>query len=189
MGDYNLNLESYNVNDSVNVFVNIMLSSGLLPTITKPTRITDVSATLIDNIFTNAVNSNCKSGIIYADISDHLPVILQTPATDNNLNKTQIKTVKRRQYTDQSISNFRSYLININWLRDYPKIYSADPNLAYEEFSKAFNYGFNLCFLLKAPFCYRNAPRKCWMTTGLAKSCEEKSRLYKQYISKKNSRF
>ena len=51
----------------------MLYSHDLLPVITKPTRITNHSATLIDHIYTNTVNS-LVSGILTIDISDHLPV-------------------------------------------------------------------------------------------------------------------
>ena len=44
------------------------------PTISKPTRVTNYSATLIDNIITNIHEYPIKSGILYNDISDHFPV-------------------------------------------------------------------------------------------------------------------
>ena len=52
----------------------MMYSLGLYPLIDKPTRITDFSATLIDNIFTNELHHNITSGILFNDISDHLPI-------------------------------------------------------------------------------------------------------------------
>ena len=51
MGDFNTNL----VNDSrpeTNDFINLMVSYYLLPHILHPIRVTDHSATIIDNIFT-----------------------------------------------------------------------------------------------------------------------------------------
>lgn len=42
--------------------------------ISKPTRITLKSATVTDNIFTNAVDGKVVSGILITDVSDHLPV-------------------------------------------------------------------------------------------------------------------
>ena len=64
-----------------------MFSHGLLPTITQPTRITEVTATLIDNIFTNINPSNCKTAIVFADISDHLPIILEARFVSGSNNK------------------------------------------------------------------------------------------------------
>src|SRR6218665_493754 len=41
----------------------------------RPTRITEFTATLIDNIYTNS-NQTMDSCILIEDISDHLPIIL-----------------------------------------------------------------------------------------------------------------
>ena len=43
----------------------------MIPLINKPTRITSHSATLIDNIFFNALGIIHNSGIFLNDISDH----------------------------------------------------------------------------------------------------------------------
>ena len=56
-------------------FIDLMYSDSLIPTITKPTRVTSHSATLIDNIFCNNIlNEQALSGILYTDISDHHPI-------------------------------------------------------------------------------------------------------------------
>ena len=49
----------------------------MVPCITKPTRVTKSSATLIDNIFVplNLV-PNVSSYIIIEDMSDHLPIVM-----------------------------------------------------------------------------------------------------------------
>ena len=51
-----------------------MFSSTFYPLISKPTRITNISATLIDNIFVNYVDECHKCGILFTDLSDHQPV-------------------------------------------------------------------------------------------------------------------
>ena len=73
-GDFNINLFNYDSNNQVNYFLDSIYSLGLFPLITKPTRITSHSATLIDNIFTNIHDYAHMSGIIVCDISDHFPV-------------------------------------------------------------------------------------------------------------------
>ena len=51
-----------------------MYSFGLYPLITKPSRITEITAMLIDNIFTNELQFQVNSGLLITDnISDHLP--------------------------------------------------------------------------------------------------------------------
>ena len=52
--------------------VDMLHSNNVLPIITKPTRITNYTATLIDHIYSNNTNQMI-SGIATIDISDHLP--------------------------------------------------------------------------------------------------------------------
>ena len=74
IGDFNIDLLSYEKDTSTNEFINMMFSRNLQPSVLYPTRITDTSATLIDNIcVSNASDSNNQSGNILSPISDHLP--------------------------------------------------------------------------------------------------------------------
>ena len=77
-GDYNINLLKFDSHHQTNDFVNCLFSHSFMPVIiiNRPTRITESSATLIDNIITNCHLSNMISCIPYAHVSDHLPVIL-----------------------------------------------------------------------------------------------------------------
>ena len=54
-------------------YLDMLYLDHFIPTITKPTRITDHSSTLIDHIYTNASTQNIVFGIALVDISDHLP--------------------------------------------------------------------------------------------------------------------
>lgn len=74
MGDFNIDLLKLDLNDNSNSFINLMFSSSLYPTISKPTRITKSTATLIDNIFSNKLEEKCKTGLLLTDLLDHLPV-------------------------------------------------------------------------------------------------------------------
>ena len=55
-----------------------MHSLGLHLLIDKPTRVTDSSTTLIDNIFTNELRFNLTSDIMFNDISDHFYQLLHS---------------------------------------------------------------------------------------------------------------
>ena len=73
MGDYNIDLLKHELHPPTEKFLEAMYSNSLLPMILKPTRETETTATLIDNIFTNKynVNDNIFQGIFATDISDH----------------------------------------------------------------------------------------------------------------------
>ena len=55
-GDFNLDLFKYDSHKQTGEFLSLMFGQGLLPIITKPTRISNNSCTLIDNIFTDSYN-------------------------------------------------------------------------------------------------------------------------------------
>ena len=56
MGDFNLDLLKYDSYFDTDNFLNIMLSNRFQPHVLQPTRITDHSPTLIDNIFFNLID-------------------------------------------------------------------------------------------------------------------------------------
>ena len=74
MGDFNIDALKIGNNCTTDTFINQLLSSSFYPLITKPTRITERSATLIDNILTNRLNNCNINGILFSDLSDHLPL-------------------------------------------------------------------------------------------------------------------
>ena len=75
-GDFNINVLDFEQNKNVQNFVNLMFQFGLVPTINKPTRVTNKTISAIDHIITNSIyNNNFKTGIIKTDISDHFPII------------------------------------------------------------------------------------------------------------------
>ena len=55
------------------VFLNTTVESGFLPLIHQPTRITETTGTLIDNIFSNNFEHETLIGNLLIKISDHLP--------------------------------------------------------------------------------------------------------------------
>ena len=80
MGDMNIDLLKYHSHQQTERYLNVIYSLDLLPVITKPTRITNHTATLRDLIYNNNVN-RLTPGIVTVDISDHLPVfcMVNTP--------------------------------------------------------------------------------------------------------------
>ena len=98
MGDFNVNLLNYNIHSHTNDFVNTMISHHLLPYILHPTRVTDLSATVIDNIFSNNTIYESVSGNIMSRISDHFPQFII-------LNKVNMD-YKNCSYAKRDYSNF-----------------------------------------------------------------------------------
>ena len=77
--DHNLDLLKSNNHMETQKFIDTNFDTNLLPCITRPTRITKSTATLIDNVFISQnLHKNFESSILINDISDHLPSIMIT---------------------------------------------------------------------------------------------------------------
>ena len=74
--DHNLELLKHSNHSDTQDFLHLNLEESLLPTINKPTRLTKCSATLIDNLFVSHTLDCVETYILYEDISDHLPCII-----------------------------------------------------------------------------------------------------------------
>ena len=72
LGDININILCAQTCNYAQQFLDCLQSYALLPTIGKPTRVYNNSATLIDNTFTNKFSEYFASGNLVSDITDHL---------------------------------------------------------------------------------------------------------------------
>ena len=71
-GDFNIDLLKYEMVPKYQDFYNMMASNGYLPQITMPTRLTDTTMSIIDNIYTNTFTEDIFSGNIILQVADHL---------------------------------------------------------------------------------------------------------------------
>ena len=76
MGDFNINLYNYCCHTETNDLINLMVPDYLLPHILHPTRVTDHSVTIIDNIFSNNCELDTLGGNLLSQISDHFSQFL-----------------------------------------------------------------------------------------------------------------
>ena len=90
----------------------------LRPLINMPTRITETSCTLVDNIFTNDFSNEHFSGILYSDISGHLSVftLLSFKASQS---KTCDSYVLKRQFSDKNKHSFLTEILDDSWIHTF----------------------------------------------------------------------
>ena len=137
-----LNLINYGNNNEVTEFLDTLYASCFLPLITKPTRIACNSSTLIDNIFCNDLKVNTLSGIIVADVSDHLPiyaVLLSSKLKSFKPNDNHSHYYKR-DTSQQALDNLTEDLRNIDWGFIY---HCNDVNNVYNDFIHVLSTSFN----------------------------------------------
>ena len=71
-GDYKINLLQCDADHKIASYLNSVISSGSFCLIGKPTQLGELSATLLDQLYTNNLTTPIASGILESDISDHL---------------------------------------------------------------------------------------------------------------------
>ena len=76
LGDFNVDLLNYNSHTATINYVNFLFSKQFLPYIIHPSRVSDHSSTLIDNIFANISDDETISGNILTHITNHFPQFL-----------------------------------------------------------------------------------------------------------------
>ena len=177
LGDFNLNILNYDSHSATAEFLDTLYAYATLPLINRPTRITQSSATAIDNIFTNDANAfeNGCHGILVTDISDHFPVF---HIGDSKIkNESMEKSICIRDFSYKNKMSFQRELGDIDWSEMYSQ---SDTQEAFSVFHKAFVRLYDKHFPgRKVELKYNN--RKPWLTSALKESIRRKNNLYYQY--------
>ena len=129
-GDFNINLLK------IHTKTHYILSLKILPT-----RICDTSSTLIDNIFSNVIEPNTKSGILTGHISDHKAIFISTNFKFNKDTKTKYINVETKD--DASLNNFINELKNLDIIANMNIETNAYPSENYAIFENLLTYAKN----------------------------------------------
>ena len=87
LGDFDINMQKFNRTNAAHNHINLIVSNGAIPIITKPTRVTPESSSIIDHIITNDSNHQIKSFIFEVDVSDHYPILCKIDKRKSNFSK------------------------------------------------------------------------------------------------------
>ena len=96
LGDFNFAQLNFNTSEHVSTFLDDLASNSLQPQILLPTRISNNSKTLIDNIVCDIPSPLVKStmsGNISSSILDHLPQFFILPAFFSNSPPTKYNII------------------------------------------------------------------------------------------------
>ena len=195
MGDFNIDLSQSlhsispqstsrltrnpSIDNYANTFLNILSSYAFYPSINVPTRITPMSETLIDNIFTNSLNKDNNSGVFTYDVTDHLPIFLISSHMKVNNVKKPIKKLYRKEDSN-TISALNEDLANENW---HDILEENNVNKAYEYFINKLTHYYHKNVPLVQSKQHKNKIRNPWITLGILRSIKKRNKLYKSYIS------
>ena len=180
-GDFNINFFDHGKNQACDKFLDILLTSGLMPTISRTTRLSVDCESLIDNILTNC-DLKIQSGVLVEDgISDHFPIFNMTEVKlDTMAHKathfvsriiTQERADEFSQFLEEEFAQFDSHV---------------DVNTAAAHFMDTIADNMNKFFPSKR-YLRKTTPKNPWMTNGILVSINVKNKLYTTYLHERTS--
>ena len=152
-----------------------MSSLSLTPTISKPTRITDNSYSLIDNIF--CMNQNFfKTGILTFDISDHFPIFIIYQNVFQNV--SLIETIQYRLINERTVNNLIDKLHDVSF---DDIIQSDDLDTSIKKLDDIILSNFNICCPIKTKKITAKDKLKPWVSGPLKILIKKKQIYYQLY--------
>ena len=182
LGDFNIDLLKIETHVDTDNFLNILGSSFFLPQILQPTRITDHSATLIDNIFFNSLQHFTISGNLVYDLTDHLPNFIIFNKFSALSSKIKIF---KRDFTQFNQTDLIEEMKKINWELEF--VNNSNPTNMFDAFynkvTQIINKHIPIKQLSRKDMRFKSKP---WITPGIKKSINVKNRIYRKYIASKS---
>ena len=127
--DHNLDLLKTSTHSLMQQFLEATLDAHLIPVITKPTRVTHSSATLIDNILIKSDHCETHRGnVIITNISDHYPSMVTLDSL--NLAIVETQEIKCRKIKENEIKKIKEILNKEEW----NKLQMQDVNHSFNHF-------------------------------------------------------
>ena len=182
--DHNLDLLKQDKHKPTHEFIEINLEHQLIPTITKPTRITRSTATLIDNIIVGKnFHMIMDPSIILSDISDHYPCLLTI--NDETLFKKQAKRIQTRRLDPSKMDIITGKLSSVNWEHELENL---ELDIQYNMFhSKLLSILDEVAPYQTVTIPFDKIIRDPWLTPGLMKCLTKQRSLYKTSLKKHDS--
>ena len=182
MGDFNLNLLSYEHHTETNNFINSMVSHYLLPYILHSTRVTDHSSTVIDNIFSNVTEYETISGNIINQIADHFAQFLLLKRINIKYKNTNFY---QYNYSNFNKENFVEEFSNINWnkLENDEEDVDSKFTFFYNELSRCVKTHAPLTRVSLKALSFRNKP---WITARIQRMMSKRDKYFRKFRKTKS---
>ena len=181
LGDMNINLNDVNRNCNLKKdYLKILRCSGLKQIIDKPTRVTELTSTLIDHILVSNVNNISQCGVLPIGLSDHCAIYCTRKLPRYCVNRQQITQV--RSYRNYSKDILNNEITNQNW----DDVYNAnDINSSWDNFEFRFNSIINKI----APKRQRKIKTRTepWITQDILEAIHDRDKALRTFHQQKDN--
>ena len=177
--DHNLDFLKHDTYSHTQDFLELIAESQHFPCITRPTRITYSSATLIDNIMMSVdLYNKQSSSIVLSDISDHLPCISIVTSVVKTRDEPQ--SLQKRKYCKKNIEELKQELSKFDWKNILEKKSAEDSmntlhSILLDSLDKT-------CPEKSVRVSTNHKIKESWMTVGLLKCSKKQLKLYQYFL-------
>ena len=185
-GDFNQDLIKYDNNINCQNLVDNASNHGFLQLISRPTRLTEHSATLLDLTFTNNIDSCLSCNIITIDISDHLAIhnkiTLGSSTRESRTHCTKEVHKEYRIFNEANNQKFKDLINSETWDEITEGL---DAQSAYDKLEETYLCHYNNAYPLKSNRSRRKFERqnpKPWILPWLEDACSRKNKLYHVFV-------
>ena len=140
ISDFNIDILQFEQHSDTKHYLETMASFGFLPVITRPTRITQTSATLIDHIFVLNKSTQHTAGIIINSLSDHYPTFYLDKCKTQ---KQKLTPYRARIINEKTIPAFSKLLKETAW---QDVLLDTEPESAFNSFFSKIDAARDLAF-------------------------------------------
>ena len=171
-GDLNLDLLKIQSINNVSDFYENLNTLSLVPTISKPTRVSNNSYSLIYNILVSKP-FNYSSGLLSYDVSDHFPIFIIYEDFFNQSHSDE--TVEFRLINNSTLQLLYSNLSKISF-QDI--INCDDINLSISKLNNVIINQYNLCCPIKTKTIKKKDRDKPWICNSLKNLIKKRQRYF-----------
>ena len=185
VGDFNSDLIRHEFDIDGQNLIDTTTNRGFIQVISRPTRITDHSATLIDHIYTNKIENLISTSVLTVDLSDHLAtyaiIALDGEFRYNNIYQNNCDKADFRLFNAANDEKFSQLISDENW--DIPDGLDAQGQYDHlmDIYVKHYNTAYPLITKRERRKNERLLPKK-WILPWLEDASARKNRLYHAYV-------
>ncbi|KAL5263905.1 hypothetical protein ACHWQZ_G005101 [Mnemiopsis leidyi] len=185
-GDANIDLIKYDTDVNGQNLIDTLAKHSFVQTVSKPTRITDHSATLIDHVYANNIENITSCNVLTYDISDHLAIATAINLGTFSHSRRKNLTSPRNNAKKQEVRLFREanhhifeQLIQGETWEDV--INTEGSSNKYDKFCEVYTKHYDTAYPLKNQRIRRKHERsdpKPWILPWLEEACARKNKLF-----------
>ena len=180
--DHNLDFLKANSHPRTQELLETLMEYGYVSTITKPTRVTHSSATLIDVLLNKELSIDYTSWLLLEDISDHFPCLISIKNFVPD--RKAIGHILKRKMDKNAINLIKNDIAEIDWCRTLCNL------MCDESFNEFHDILMKVMDIHAPECCVRKKHKKSvqpWVNKGIKRCLQKQRQLYSQWLAERSN--